>query len=134
MDPLLKKKLCILIHLADIDGEFAKVERTFIDDIAFKNGVSPDELDKLISCPDPIGSLGALSYNKAVEYLCDCLSLMAIDHKILPSEVLLCEDIGLRLGFMKQGVDTIIDSLRSNPELSTARVERAVRALDHISK
>lgn len=134
MNPLVKKKLSILVRLADIDGDFAKIEKTFIEDIASKNEVTNKELSNILDNPEPIGSLGALSYDKSVEYLCDCLSLIAVDNKILPSEVILCEDIGLRLGFQKTGIDQIIDLLKDKPTLSTKVVENEVRKLPHHAK
>ena len=134
MNPLVKKKLSILVRLADIDGEFAKIEKSFIEDIALKNGVKENDLNQLINNPEPIGSLGALSYEKSVEYLCDSLSLIAIDNKILPSEVILCEDIGLRLGFQKSGIDGIIERLKANPSLPSKKVEEEVRRLPHNAK
>ena len=134
MNPLVKKKLSILVRLADVDGDFAKIEKSFIRDIAQKNGVTDNELSQLLSNPEPIGSLGALSYNKSVEYLCESLSLIAIDKKILPSEVLLCEDIGLRLGFQKKGIDEIIERLKANPAMSEKVVEEEVRKLPHHAK
>ena len=134
MNPLIKKKLSILIHLADIDGEFAKVEKSYIEEVAEKNGVTKLELADLINSPDPIGGLGALSYQKAIEYMCDSLSLMAVDHKIQPSEVLLCEDIGLRLGFKKHGIDKIIDHIKENPTISYKKLESELRTLPHTGK
>ena len=134
MNPLVRKKLSILVRLADIDGDFAKIEKSFIEDIAIKNGVKENELHQLITNPEPIGSLGALSYDKSVEYLCDSLSLIAVDNKILPSEVILCEDIGLRLGFPKKGIDSIIERLKLNPALPTKKVEEEVRRLPHHAK
>ena len=134
MNPLIKKKLSILVRLADIDGEFANIEKSFIEEIALKNGVDDKELYQLFDNPEPIGSLGALSYDKSVEYLCDSLSLIAVDNKILPSEIILCEDIGLRLGFQKRGIDSIIERLKINPALSPKIVEEEVRKLPHNAK
>lgn len=134
MNPVLKKKLSILIHLALADGEFATVEKTYIVDIADKNGVSKEEINDLIANPEAIGSLGALSYEKVVEYMSDSLSLVAIDQKILPGEVILCEDIGLRLGFQKKDIDKLLDSLKRNTAQSYQQLEKAIRALDHSGK
>ena len=134
MNPLLKKKLSILVRLADVDGEFANIERSYIEDIALKNGLTEKELYNILDHPDPIGGLGALSYEKSVEYMCDSLSLIAIDNKVLPSEVLLCEDIALKLGFPKMGVDSIINQLKIDPQLPSNKIEEAVRMLPHHAK
>ena len=114
MDILLKKKLSILIHLAAIDGDFANIEKSFIKEICDRNGVSNFEFERLLRDPDPIASLGALSYARVVEYMSDCLSLMIVDGQIRQSEVILCEDIGLRLGYQKNHIDVVIEKLRGN--------------------
>ena len=134
MNILLKKKLSILIHLAAIDGEFAKVEKSFIKEICDRNGVTTLEFEQLIKNPDPIASLGALSYARVVEYMSDSLSLMIIDGKIRQSEVILCEDIGLRLGFQKKHIDVVIEKLKGNVELPIDNIIRIVEAMPHISK
>jgi len=134
MNPLLKKKLSLLVRLADADGEFVNVERSYIEEIALRNGLSQKELSQILDNPEPIVGLGALSYEKSVEYMCDSLSIIAIDHKILPSEVLLCEDIALKLGFTKNGIDSVISKLRAKPELSSAKIEEHVRLLPHQGK
>ncbi len=134
MNPVLKKKLSILIHLAGIDGDFAKVEKSFIKDICDRNEVSNHEFEELLRNPEPIGSLGALSYAKVVEYMSDSLSLMIVDGKIRQSEVILCEDIGLRLGFQKSSIDQAIVQLRDNIERPMGNITTIVEAMPHPSK
>jgi hypothetical protein len=134
MNPVLKKKLSILIHLAGIDGDFAKVEKSFIKDICDRNEVSNLEFEKLLQDPEPIGSLGALSYAKVVEYMSDSLSLMIVDGKIRQSEVILCEDIGLRLGFQKVSIDQVIDRLKDALERPASNITAIVEAMPHPSK
>ncbi|MEN8249611.1 MAG: hypothetical protein ABFS32_11815 [Bacteroidota bacterium] len=134
MDPIFKKKISILIRLASIDGDFANVERSFIHSVCDKNGISRVECEKLIDNPEPIGTLGALSYPKVVDYMTDCLALMLADGNILPSEVILCEDIGLRLGFAKTSIDKIINELRDNLSISPNKIYELVYALPHFGK
>ncbi len=134
MNIVLKKKLSILIHLAGVDNDFAKVEKSFIEEICSRNGVSHKEFDELMQNPDPIGSLGALSYKQVVEYMSDSLSLMIIDNKIRQSEVLLCEDIGLRLGFQKKSIDETIEKLKDNTALSLSRIVKIVEEWPHAGK
>jgi len=134
MNIVLKKKLSILIHLAGVDNDFAKVEKSFIEEICSRNGVSHKEFDELMQNPDPIGSLGALSYKQVVEYMSDSLSLMIIDNKIRQSEVLLCEDIGLRLGFQKKSIDETIEKLKDNTALPLSRIVKIVEEWPHAGK
>ncbi len=134
MNIVLKKKLSILIHLAGVDNDFAKVEKSFIEEICSRNGVSHKEFEELMQNPDPIGSLGALSYKQVVEYMSDSLSLMIIDNKIRQSEVLLCEDIGLRLGFQKKSIDETIEKLKDNTALPLSRIVKIVEEWPHAGK
>ena len=134
MDIVLKKKLSILIHLAGVDGEFANIEKSFIKEICDRNGVTNLEFEQLVKNPDPIASLGALSYNRVVEYMSDSLSLMLVDGKIRQSEVILCEDIGLRLGYQKKHIDQVIERLKDRIDLPVSNVVRIVESMPHISK
>jgi hypothetical protein len=134
MNILLKKKLSILIHLAAIDGEFANVEKSFIKEICDRNDVTKAEFEQLVRKPDPIASLGALSYARVVEYMTESLSLMIIDGKIRQSEVYLCEDIGLRLGYQKKHIDLVIEKLKGNTDITSSDIVRFVEAMPHISK
>jgi len=134
MNPVLQKKLSILIHLASVDGDFAKIEKSFILDVCGENGVSNQECEKLIENPDPIGTLGALSYNKAVEYMSECILLMIIDGKIRRSEVLLCEDIGLKLGFQKSSIDNVIEEVKEDLSKSRNKIFALVESLPHPGK
>jgi hypothetical protein len=134
MNPVLQKKLSILIRLAGVDGDFAKIEKSFILNVCNENGVSNKECEDLIDNPDPIGSLGALSYNRVVEYMSECISLMLIDGKIRHSEVLLCEDIGLRLGFHKAAIDSVIEEVKADINTSRNNISLLVGSLPHHGK
>jgi hypothetical protein len=134
MNIVLKKKISILIHLARVDNDFANIEKSFIEEICTRNGVSSYEFEQLVKNPDPIGSLGALSYKQVVEYMSESLSLMIIDNKIRKSEILLCEDIGLRLGFQKKSIDEIIEKLKDNTGLSMNSIIRIVESWPNPAK
>lgn len=134
MNPVLRKKLSILVHLAESDGEFAPKEKKYIKDISMRHGASNEEVNELIKHPEPIGSLGALSYPMMVEYMTDSLMLMLVDGKVLKPEILLCEDIGLRLGFTKNAVDKLINEIKASIDMSREELMLKVNALPHSSK
>ena len=134
MNPILKKKLSILIHLAGADGEFARTEKSFILDICKRNDVSVSDCEQLIEQPEQIGSLGALSYSKAAEYMSDCFSLMLADGKIMSSEILVCEDVGLRLGFSKNEIDNVVDELSKNINTPLSKISNLVQKMNHQGK
>ena len=131
MNPVLQKKLKILVFLALADKDFAKEERAFIEKICERNNLEPSIIDDLIKDPEPIGSLGALSYEKAVEYLTDSIMLMAVDGKVLSGEVLFCEDTAMRLGFSKAATDDLIQMVSTNHSIKRSKLERQVRELPH---
>ncbi len=134
MNPILRKKLQILVFLALADKEFADQEREFIEKICTRNELDPQIIDELINDPEPIGSLGALSYSKSVEYLTDSIMLMVVDGKVLPGEILFCQDIAIRLGFSKMATDDLIGIVSDSKSISREQLERQVFELPHAMK
>jgi len=131
MNPILRKKLKILVFLALADKIFAPEEREFIKSICERHDVDPATIDELQNEPEPIGSLGALSYNKAAEYLTDIILLMLVDGQVLPGEVLFCQDIGIRLGFPIHAVDDLISAVSKQRTITRDRVQEKVLELPH---
>lgn len=134
MDAVLRKKINILIHLAGADGHFDDSERAFIYNICLRHGVDLDTIGDLIAEPESIGSLGALSYATTVDYLTESILLMLVDGKVLPSEILFCQDMGLRLGFQKSTVDRLIDEIKEDFEIKYEELHAHVFALPHPNK
>ena len=134
MDAVLRKKLNILIHLAGADGHFDDSERAFIYNICLRHGVDLDSIGDLIAEPESIGSLGALSHVTAVDYLTESILLMLVDGKVLPSEILFCQDMGLRLGFHKAAVDQLIHEIKDDFGIKYDDLHEHVFALPHPSK
>lgn len=131
MDAVLNKKLNILIRLAAVDGEFVPKEKAFIKSICQRHGVNPTLVDEIIDGPDPIGSLGALSYQTTLDYLSESLMLMLVDGKVLQSEILFCEDIGVRLGFTKRSIDELVEQIQMNLDISIEQIRKLIKALPH---
>ena len=46
--------------------------------------------------------------NQKLEYLINVLFLTKADGKVLPEEILFCQDIAIKLGFKKAVVDTLL--------------------------
>ena len=134
MDAILRKKINILIHLAGADGHFDDTERAFIYNICLRHGVDLDTIGDLIAEPESIGSLGALSHATAVDYLTESILLMMVDGKVLPSEILFCQDMGLRLGFQKAAVDQLIHEIKDDFGIKYDDLHEHVFALPHPTK
>ncbi|MBK5277631.1 MAG: TerB family tellurite resistance protein [Bacteroidia bacterium] len=110
MDIVTKKQLNILIQLAQADKDFAKVEQDMIYKIAQEKKYADDSVRNLITDPEPIDSLGALSTDQKFEYLTTCIDLIFADNKIFASELTFCKNVAIKLGFKKNVVDFMVES------------------------
>lgn len=115
MDIVTKKKLNILIQLAEADKHFAKSEREMIYKIAKDRKFPPDQVDSLIRNPEPIDTFGALSTDQRFDYLISCIELIFIDQNIFESELIFCRGIAIKLDFKKNVVDFLIENINQKP-------------------
>lgn len=116
MDIVTKKKLNVLIQLAEADKHFAKSERDMIFRIADERKFPAEDVNELIRNPEPIGTLGALSPDQKFEYLMACIELMFADHQVFESELIFCKNIAIKLGFKKNVVDYLVASFETVPK------------------
>lgn len=119
MDIVTRKKLNLLIQLAESDKHFARSEREMIYQIAKDRNFSEEEVNQLIKNPEPIGSLGALSPEQKLDYLLTSIQLMFADQKIFDSEITFCRNVAIRLGFKKGIIDYFVQNFeqKSREEL-----------------
>jgi len=115
MDIVTKKKLNILIQLAEADKHFAKSEREMIFKIAKDRQFPEDVVNGLIRNPEPIDTLGALSIDQKFDYLVSCIDLIFVDQKIFESELIFSRGIAIKLGFKKNVVDYLIENSPQKP-------------------
>lgn len=115
MDIVTKKKLNILIQLAEADKHFAKSEREMIFKIAKDRQFPEDVVNALIRNPEPIDTLGALSIDQKYDYLVACIDLIFVDQKIFESELIFSRGIAIKLGFKKNVVDYLIENSPQKP-------------------
>lgn len=115
MDIVTKKKLNILIQLAEADKHFAKAEREMILKIAQDRKFPEEEVNQLIRNPEPIDTLGALSNDQKFSYLIDCIDLIFADQKVFESEIIFTKSIAIKLGFKKNVVDYLVENINKKP-------------------
>ncbi|MBY0433252.1 MAG: hypothetical protein K2U26_03990 [Cyclobacteriaceae bacterium] len=115
MDIVTKKKLNILIQLAEADKHFAQVERDMIFRIARERNFPEETVNSLIRNPEPIETLGALSVEQKADYLMSSIDLLFVDQKVFESEVIFCRSIAIKLGFKKHVVDYLIENFDKYP-------------------
>lgn len=113
MDIVTRKKLNLLIQLAESDKHFARSEREMIYRIAKDRNFSEEEVNQLIRNPEPIGSLGALSSDQKLDYLLTSIELMFADQKIFDSEITFCRNIAIKLGFKKGIIDYFLENFET---------------------
>lgn len=113
MDIVTKRKLNILIQLAEADKHFAKVEREMIFQIARERNFAEEVVTELIRNPEPIESLGALSEAQKLDYLISSIELIFVDQKIFESELIFTRNIAIKLGFKKNIVDYLVGNFES---------------------
>jgi len=115
MDIVTKKKLNILIQLAEADKHFAKSEREMIFRIASDRKFPEDIVNSLIRNPEPIETLGALSIDQKFDYLITCVDLIFVDQKVFESEVIFARGIAIKLGFKKNVIDYLLENNGKKP-------------------
>lgn len=113
MDIVTRKKLNLLIQLAEADKHFAKSEREMIYRIAKERNFSEEDVNLLIKNPEPIGSLGALSPEQKLDYLLTSIELIFADQKIFDSELTFCRNIAIKLGFKKGIIDFFVKNFEA---------------------
>jgi uncharacterized tellurite resistance protein B-like protein len=115
VDIVTKKKLNILIQLAQADKHFAKEERDMIYRIAKQRNFPEEMVAELIRNPEPIDSFGALSEEQKLDYLISAIELILADERVFESEIIFCKNIAIKLGFHKNVVEFMIEHLNKTP-------------------
>ena len=125
----ISKQLKVLIRLASVDNKFDDSERYQILAIGKANGVSQEEIDRLINEEMTTYkdgeklNFGILTFDEKFEYLYNIIQLMKIDHKIFLSEIKYCEKVASQLGFDKKVVGKMSSMVYSDPLITSNRDE-----------
>lgn len=129
----IKSQLSILIQLAKIDGEFASEERNLILMIGKANGLSQEEIMRLVENPEPMPSLSTMTEDDRFEYLYNIVQLMKIDSQVYLSEIKYCEELAEKLGFKKSVISTLSSKVFSDPAITSNReaLKREVKKHQH---
>ena len=118
---MIKEQLKMLIQLAVSDSMIAEKERRLIYMIGTANGISGDEVNKMIENPEPMGQLGTLSDDQKFEYIYQLIQLMKIDGQVFRAEISFCEDIAEKLGYKKGVIGELSSRIYSDPTMTADR-------------
>ena len=104
----IKKQLNILIQLARIDGNFAQEEKSFIREFGRKYNISRSELKEIEHNSEQLGDISAFTMDEKIEVLYNAIRLAKADRRILPNEIVYCQEIATKLGFKRSVIDAIL--------------------------
>ena len=124
-----KAELNVLINLAASDRNVAERESKLIHLIGKANGISKEDVDKLLHAPQAIGDINSLTADEKFEHLYHLIQLMKMDGQVFRSEVVFCEQIAERLGFKKGVVAEISQHVYSDPSITADRDMVKTKAL-----
>ena len=129
---MIKEQLNVLINLAASDNKVADKEAKVIHVIGKANGLSKEDIEKMLKSPQPIGDLSMLSEDQKFENLYYLIQLMKSDGQVFKSEVHFCEQIAEKLGYKKGVVAELSSRIYSDPTITSDRnmlMERAHKFL-----
>ena len=118
---MLQKELSLMIQLAIADNELAEREEKLIYNLGKLNGVSEEEIKKLIKNPLPIGPIEALSNDEKFQYLYMVIQMMKVDGQIFKSEIEFCRNLAEKLGFKRSVVAELSSKIYSDPSITSDR-------------
>lgn len=116
-----KAELNVLINLAASDRSVAERESKLIQTIAKANGISKEDVDKMMSNPMPIANITSLTPDEKFEHLYHLIQLMKMDGQVFRSEIVFCEQIAEKLGYKKGVVAEISQHVYSDPSITADR-------------
>jgi uncharacterized tellurite resistance protein B-like protein len=131
---MIKEQLNVLINLAASDSKVAEKEAKVIHMIGKANGLSREEVEKMMKSPQPIGDLSTLADDQKFENLYYLIQLMKSDGQVFKSEIHFCEQIAERLGYKKGVVAELSARIYSDPTITADRKMLMDRASKFLRK
>lgn len=115
----IKAQISALIQLATVDGDFDGQEKMHILMVGKANGLSEDEIRKLVDKPEPLPDISTMSEDDRFEYLYNIVQLMKIDSQVYLSEIKYCEDLAEKLGFKRKVIAKLSSNIYSDPSITS---------------
>lgn len=112
-----------LVNLARIDGIESLHEINFINWVAERLQLSPDDVERVKNSEQPVEFTAARHESENIERFHRLVLLMGIDKKLMQEEIRYCMDMGMRMGLNVHAVVETISKLASNPQHIVHRTE-----------
>ena len=111
----IKKQLNILLQLAKIDRNFDQEEKSFIREFGRKYNIGRSELEEIEHNSNRFGDISNFTMDEKVEVLYNAIRLAKVDRRILPNEIVYCQEIASKLGFKRSVIDAILPLVNDQP-------------------
>jgi uncharacterized tellurite resistance protein B-like protein len=103
-----------LIEVAMVDGHFDESEKTLLDSIAKKYGVSASELKSIHDDPSAIQFEVPKNEDHKFEQLFDLVNMMVADELTDREEIRLCGVFARKFGYKEAKSDELVDAVANN--------------------
>lgn len=111
----IKKQLSILIQLAKVDRSYDQPEKALINEFGRTYNISRNELEEIERNPVPIENIANFSPDEKFKLLYNVVRLAKVDRKILPNEIIYCQEIASKLGFKRKVVSALLPYVNDQP-------------------
>jgi len=111
----IKKQLNILIQLAKIDGNYDHQEKSYIEEFGKKFNISRSELEEIERNSAYFVGINVFTMDEKIELLYNAIHLAKVDKRILPNEIVYCQEIASKLGFKRSVIDAILPLVNNQP-------------------
>jgi uncharacterized tellurite resistance protein B-like protein len=111
-----KSHLRNLIEIAAADGGFADEEQRFLEYIAQRNNITPEQLKEIQADASKVPFEVPKSERERFFQLYDLVHMMYVDKNIHSEELRLCELFAIKFGYRLGAVREMIETIRLNIE------------------
>lgn len=106
-----KSHLKNLMSIAMADGQLAEEENNILLSVAYRLGMSDEDIAMVRSNPESIKFTPPKTYNEKLDQIYDFISLSFADHDVDPNEVAVCKKLALHLELAPRIIDDILNKL-----------------------
>ena len=130
---MFRKQLNTMVQLGSVDGLMSEKEVRIVKMLGSINGMSDEEIDDVISNPQPKEDLTTLSEDQKFEYIYSLVQLMKSDGQVFKSEIAFCEDMAHELGYKKSVIGELSSRIYSDPTITADREKLKERAQKYLT-
>jgi len=116
-----------LIEVAMVDGHFDESEKTLLDSIAKKYGVSSSQLQVIHDDPSAIQFEIPKNESHRFEQLFDLVNMMVIDDYTDREEIRLCGLFARKFGYQDSKSDELVDAVANNIKNGQSLIDTKTR-------